>query len=59
METMIAFNKHGYDPFIDFLKGVCILFIILTHCFPEYLIEYTQFDLWGRTAVPLLILLQV
>ena len=59
METMIAFNKHGYDPFIDFLKGVCILFIILTHCFPDYLIEYTQFDLWGRTAVPLLILLQV
>ena len=59
MEQRITFRKNDYDPFIDYLKGVCILFIILTHCFPDYLIDYTQFDLWGRTAVPLLLLLQV
>ena len=24
-ECVLTFNKTGYDPFIDYLKGICIL----------------------------------
>lgn len=39
------------------MKGVCILFVVLTHCLP--LQEYMLFSLWGAQVVPLFLLLQV
>lgn len=54
---LVPIEKKGYDPFIDYLKGVCILFVVLTHCLP--LQEYMLFSLWGAQAVPLFLLLQV
>ena len=60
MERLIAFNKTGYDPSIDFLKGVCILLVVLTHCIPIDVRDNTLlFPLWGVPAVPLFILIQV
>lgn len=53
----ILLSKEGYDPFIDYLKGVSILFVILAHCLP--LQEYMLFSLWGAQAVPLFLLVQV
>ena len=53
----IPIKKDGYDPFIDYLKGVCILFVVLTHCLPKQ--EYILFSLWGAQAVPLFLLIQV
>lgn len=53
------FKRHGYDPFIDFLKGVCILFVIFTHCFPSELVVLSFFPLWGSPAVPLFLIVQV
>ena len=53
----ILLSKEGYDPFIDYLKGVSILFVILAHCLP--LQEYILFSLWGAQAVPLFLLVQV
>lgn len=50
----ILLSKEGYDPFIDYLKGVSILFVILAHCLP--LQEYILFSLWGAQAVPLFFL---
>lgn len=55
----ISFNTQGHDPFIDFLKGLCILMVILTHCIPEKWDAYSFFALWGRPAVPLFLLIQV
>ena len=55
----ISFNIQGHDPFIDFLKGLCILMVILTHCIPEKWNAYSLFVLWGRPAVPLFLLIQV
>lgn len=28
----IEFKKEGYDPQIDYIKGLCILFVVWTHC---------------------------
>lgn len=53
---VITLKKEGYDPYIDYLKGVCIFFVILTHCLPWQ--EYMLFSLWGAQAVPLFLLIQ-
>ena len=47
---ILRLKCDGYDPFIDYLKGICILLVILTHCLP---------DLWGGTAVPIFLIIQV
>lgn len=59
MLTRIVLNKYGYEPFLDFLKGVCIVFVILTHCISPALHKYSLFCLWGDMAVPLFLLIQV
>ncbi len=55
--AFIPINKKGYDPFIDFLKGVSIVWVVITHCLPFQ--EYFLFSLWGAQAVPLFLLIQV
>ena len=55
----IKLNKDGYEPFLDFLKGVCIIFVILTHCISPSLRKYSLFCLWGDMAVPLFLVVQV
>ena len=49
----------GYDPQIDFLKGVSILWVLLTHCIPYDVQDKILFCLWGAQAVPLFIIIQV
>lgn len=53
----LTLKKEGYDPFIDYLKGVSIFFVVLTHCLPK--LDYMLFSLWGAQAVPLFLLIQV
>lgn len=55
----LTFNRNGYDPLIDYLKGLCILFIVIQHSIPTALHHYTMFALWGRLAVPIFLLIQV
>ena len=55
----LAIKRNGYDPFIDYLKGVSIIFVILTHLFSPELQEQSLFCLWGAMAVPLFMLIQV
>lgn len=54
----IKLKTEGYDPFIDFIKGVCILFVVLNHCVPSNLSNDILFYLWGTPAVPLFFILQ-
>ena len=55
----IRFLNNEYDPFIDYLKGVCIIFVIWTHCFFRNELNYILFPFWGDNAVPLFLLIQV
>ena len=59
VEDRVVLKTDGYDPFIDFLKGMCIVFVILDHSFPSKIDYYTLFAVWGKSAVPLFLLIQV
>lgn len=54
---VVPIKKVGYDPFIDYLKGISILFVVLLHCLP--LQNYLLCSLWASQAVPIFLLIQV
>lgn len=57
----VELKKQGHDPFLDFLKGFCILSVILHHCLFNALAlprTFLLFPYWGRLAVPLFLILQ-
>ena len=58
-EREVRLAKSGYDPFLDFIKGYCILCVILAHSLPETWRYNSLFALWGGIQVPLFLLLQV
>lgn len=51
------FLKSKYDEKIDFVKGLCILFVILNHCIDD--LQGILFPLWGSPAVSIFLLIQV
>ena len=53
----IELMKNGYAPFLDFLKGFCILSVIFNHCFGPQKDNFF-FPYWGQLAVPLFLILQ-
>lgn len=55
----ITYNKIEYDPQIDFVKGLCILFVIWTHCISREELGYMLFPYWGDPAVPIFLIIQV
>ena len=57
--TLIEFKNNGYDPQIDYLKGLCILFVIWTHALNRSELNHILFPYWGDTAVPLFLIIQV
>lgn len=57
--THIAFNRYAYDPFIDFLKGVCILLVILGHGGSHSFQDYWIIDVICRPCVPMFLIIQV
>lgn len=56
---MELFRRYGHDDFLDFVKGVCIVFIVLNHCMPDSWLAGSLFCLWGRFAVPIFLFIQV
>lgn len=56
---VVKFNKETYDPFLDYLKGVSIILVIITHSIQGELEGLLGFYVWGRIAVPIFLLLQV
>ena len=52
-------NKTCYDSSIDYLKGLCIFFVVLTHCIPKLVQDWSLFCLWGGMAVPIFLIIQV
>ena len=58
-ETKIEFSKIGHDLSLDFVKGVCILLVVINHCIDHSFSQKVLFWLWGYPAVPLFLLIQV
>lgn len=56
--TSVTFNKTGYDPFIDYLKGLCIISVVLTHSIPSEWQNAIGFPFWGAQAVPIFLIIQ-
>ena len=56
---IISFKEEGYDPQIDYIKGLCILFVVWTHCMNRGELGTILFPYWGDTAVPIFIIIQV
>lgn len=46
------------NGFIDFLKGLCIICVILTHNLPVSVMKASVFIVWGAMAVPIFLLIQ-
>lgn len=58
-QEKILFNLTGRDSFIDFIKFYSIICVVVSHCIPNYLYDWTLFRLWGSMQVPLFLLVQV
>ena len=57
--SIVQLRRDGYDPFIDYLKGICIVFVILTHCLSSHTRHLAFFSLWGVHAVPIFLIIQI
>ncbi len=58
-ETKMEFTKIGHDFSLDFVKGICILLVVINHCIDNTFSHNVLFWLWGYPAVPLFLLIQV
>lgn len=58
-ETKMEFSKIGHDLSLDFVKGVCILLVVINHCIDNSFSQKVLFWIWGYPAVPLFLLIQV
>lgn len=54
----IGFKNIGYDPQIDYVKGLCIIFVIWTHALNRKELGLILFPYWGDTAVPIFLIIQ-
>lgn len=58
-DRIIPLKKEGYDPFIDYVKGLCIFFVVFAHCFTLSKLDCMLYALWGVHSVPIFLLFQV
>lgn len=58
-ETKIEFSKIGQDHSLDFVKGICILLVLLHHTTTLQFQQDSLFYVWGYPAVPLFLMIQV
>ena len=58
-EWKMEFSKEGYDLSLNFVKGICILLVIINHSTDLTFHQNSWFFIWGYPAVPLFLLIQV
>ena len=57
-KTLYTFTKNGYDDFIDFIKGLAIVLVVLEHTIPFR--QQLLFPIWGASkAVPIFLVIQM
>lgn len=54
----IEFNTKGYDPFLDFLKAYCIIWVLIGHILPGDYLNYILYPIIGGCQVPLFLIIQ-
>lgn len=42
----IILYKDGYEPFIDFLKGMAIIFVVFSHCASTTFLHTSGYYFW-------------
>lgn len=57
--SWFVLKRRDYDLLIDFIKGSCIIFVIINHCMPKIIMELSGFFFWGVSAVPIFLIIQV
>lgn len=55
--TEYSIRKVGYDPFINYIKGIAIIWVLYLHTVPA--LGDTGAPFWALMAVPLFLLVQV
>ena len=55
----LSLKKNEYDPFIDYIKGFCILSVIILHSTPVSVLKASLGCLWISMCVSLFLLVQV
>lgn len=56
-KSIYQFKHSGNDSFIDFLKGISIILVLLSHTIPH---DCTYFPIWGGSkAVPIFLTIQI
>lgn len=58
-EWKMEFSKEGHDLSLNFVKGICILLVLIHHTTGEVFQQDSLFYIWGYPAVPLFLLIQV
>ena len=58
-ETKVEFSRIGHDLSLDFVKGICILLVLVHHTTDTSFHQDSYFYIWGYPAVPLFLLIQV
>lgn len=58
-ELKMEFSKEGYDLSLNFVKGICILLVLIHHTTGLTFHQESWFFAWGYPAVPLFLLIQV
>lgn len=58
-EWKMEFSKEGQDLSLNFVKGICILLVLIHHTTGDAFHQDSWFFVWGYPAVPLFLLIQV
>lgn len=55
---LIKLKRNGYDEFLDYLKGISIIMVLINHG-AQSIVDIALFPIWIYEAVPMFLLIQV
>lgn len=55
---LIKLKRNGYDEFLDYLKGISIIMVLINHG-AQNIVDMALFPIWIYEAVPMFLLIQV
>lgn len=55
----IRLYKDGYEPFIDFFKGLAILFVVFSHCTTPLVRNWSGFYFWAAAPTAFFMIIHV
>lgn len=55
---LIKLKRDGYDEYLDYLKGMSIIMVLINHG-AQNIVDMALFPIWIYEAVPMFLLIQV